>query len=70
MITRRRFLKSTALVGAGFVLPFGLKRVGNAWAAVPLLSAASHPKFQTPLPRPPKLSPSFEFGDHFSFKNR
>ena len=55
MISRRRFLQTSGLIGAGLMAPFGLKRIGNAWAMVPLLSAASHPKFQTALPRPTKL---------------
>jgi spore coat protein A len=55
MVTRRRFLQTGAIVTAGLMSPFGLTRVAGGWVAVPLLGAASHPKFQVPLPRPPKL---------------
>lgn len=54
-ITRRRFLQTSAIAGAGFVLtPWGWA-IKTASAQTVLLDAAGQPKFVSPLPMPKRV---------------
>lgn len=53
MFTRREVLKTSVVFGSGFVLANVLGRW--TYAQIAILDAASHPKFQTLLPKPARI---------------
>ena len=67
MITRRRFLETSAVtastVAAGLVLTSRGWMVNRAVAAAALLDAASHPKFINPMPMPPRIDTNKNTGE-------
>ncbi len=52
MITRRKFLQASSIVGAGYVLTSNGWMVSRAFAQTALLDPTSQPKFINPVPTP------------------